>query len=250
MLDTTFSIVRVAQIIRNDIYERRRELLLNGAVALTTYFGYQLVLWHGTGGAVPSFDRIFTLFLWTFGVAITSGSFKSSADLRNGSFFLSLPASVFEKFIARWLLTGPLYILAFTLLIYLSNILLYPILVLVFKRPVPFLPIIPLTIMESIAVYYVLHSVMLCGSVLFRRNHFGMTMASIGGAFFILGIVCTPLFGREASLVFTFNGFAFNAEYSEAVRHRVHLAGGIFFYGILMPLLWSSTYLLFREKEL
>ncbi|MDF1678787.1 MAG: hypothetical protein P1U32_08860, partial [Legionellaceae bacterium] len=162
---------RVIRLIKNDALMLEDTILYSYIVfvILSTLLmdGYPGINWYQA-------------LLYAGGFILTQRAFSSLHHMHKGYRYLTLPASNFEKLFARWLLTGILYALVFTILVYA----LFPLGELI-KSSIPAISSKPLLVEQGfwekvlvvlpnvrhvIMHYLVLHSVVFLGCIYFKKH--------------------------------------------------------------------------------
>ena len=224
-----FSFPRFVNVLKSDLLPKRK--------AITTWtmsaFGVMLVIAllsaysnYAFGDlALQSvsqrFQGLFQLIAFIMGLVITAGAFKPLGDSRIAHGYLGVPASHFEKYLSKWLMTGPIYLIASMALIALAAV--------VVKLILAIYPGLSLdlgyTLKEikwnAITGYLMPHAVFLLGAIAFKRQAFGKTLLAtmtmffawavftgIAFWFFIGSSVTSESFGHET-------GASFNLSFPE-----------------------------------
>src|SRR5215510_12382939 len=83
-------------------------LLIQLVVTSLLYLGYDR---EHAGEDIPISQSIFAAFLMIVGLVMTSMSFRDMHHPLERYRYLMLPVSNFERYLGRYLLTGPLYVI-------------------------------------------------------------------------------------------------------------------------------------------
>lgn len=188
----------------------------------------------------------FYLAAFTFGGLIfTSLIFKELHSPHRSYFFLTLPASTLEKLTAAWLLTSPLYILAFTLI----SFVIYFISFLIAGIPFSFAYFFNDGLGEAILSYMVIQTIFLWGAVYFRKNNFLKTLLSL----ILLAIGLGMYAGLLGVLLFESNTISISpTSHPELIAFFKQVIGPTFqflFWGVLGPYMLVMTYFTLKERE-
>jgi hypothetical protein len=123
-----FSLPRFTRVIQNDALRISRPLLF-GTLALLgfTVLIYLTNFTAGDAPATPMNGMWFAIYLPVGGLVFTSASFQDMHHPLERYRYLMLPCSNLERFVSRYLLTGPLFVLyavvAFSIIDWVGNLL-------------------------------------------------------------------------------------------------------------------------------
>lgn len=249
MHDIDFSLRRVFKMICNDLYVRRMQIATSAVIILAVYWSFALLSWIQLRVGNPSYGSFYLFEFCLFGMVFTADSFREAATLRTGVLFLGQPASVMEKYLARFIWTGPGYVLAFNVFWYAATIILSLMVRLFLSKDISVFPLVPEKIVINISLYFLLHAIMLAGAVLFKKSHFLLSFAGMGVSWFATILLLMLLNVRNFIVVFIGIQWVNQVAYSESIRHKVLLTDTLIYNCFFMPLLWFAAYWLFREKE-
>lgn len=188
----------------------------------------------------------FYLAAFTFGGLIfTSLIFKELHSPHRSYFFLTLPASTLEKLTAAWLLTSPLYILAFTLI----SFIIYFISFLIAGIPFSFAYFFNDGLGEASLSYMVIQTIFLWGAVYFRKNNFLKTLLSL----ILLAIGLGMYAGLLGVLLFESSTISITpTSHPELIAFMEQVIGPAFqflFWAVLGPYMLVMTYFTLKERE-
>ena len=161
---------RIGKIITYDLTLQQKTLALGslGAIIVFIFLGY--------------FNSASGLAALLYGPGLITSSY-AFADLKtNPQSLLILPATNSEKFTARWLATGPLFLL------YTYGVFALCSMIVVLANKIPFsaLEIFTIEIAIICAKYFILHAVFFLGAIYFRSLNLIKTSIAI---FIILGLL-------------------------------------------------------------
>lgn len=254
-----FSLQRLAALLRKDIVLTSRPALF-GAVALlcvNLYNGLTSYYYVKEWGV-----ELFPVLLLLTGFFTTSLAF---VDLHGGgscTSYLTLPASVVEKFTARFLLTLVGFFALFTLVFYLSNTLGRAVNMLLYADSfaTTFTPFSnePLPLLRT---YVHVHALLLLGAVFFRRH----TLLKMIVVACILSLVGAMIVQRAVDSMMESMPFLFFLPFSffieapvpepsvfnnvlNAISTRIPLLG-LYVGEMVTPLFWALAYLKFTRCE-
>ena len=203
-----FSLPRFRRVLQNDVLRISRPLMFGtlamlGLVCVAYLIGFE----PGRHGDDPAAGVVFFgLILGLAGLLFTSSSFNDMHHPLERYHFLMLPASNFERFLSRYVLTGPLLLLyvvvAFTAMDWTANHLASW----AKDASVPlFSPLgaIPLLLMK---IYLLLHTVMLTGAIWFRSYAWIKTALS-----FLLVLASMPVVIYISLRIFYYDSFSWGS---------------------------------------
>lgn len=202
-------------------------------------------------GVYPTLN-LYMFFLCTGGFIFTRHVFSDLHDDSKGYSYLILPASSFEKLFSRWLLSGIVYALVFTILLYglfslsLFTAHLMPTLSskLLITQPSFWqsLGAILPSVWHTILVYLVLHSVVFLGAIYFKKH-----------ALFKTSLTLMVLVSLLALFIGLMTYFLCPGCMVFGLMHlfkRVYLGGYYFFWICLAPICLAIAYVRFKEYEI
>jgi len=187
-----FDIGRFVNTVKADLLPKRRTILIMslaamGLMLLITFFG----AFSNFSVREVSQSRVYSLFNYFFpvvafiaGLFLTAATFSPLADSRIAHGYLGVPASHFEKYLSKWFVTGPLYILgamavlALTALLVKVKLAIYP------GTSLDLGTMLQTMTPSNIAEFMVPHAAFLLGAIAFKRLAFWKTMLTIFVTFF------------------------------------------------------------------
>ena len=249
MSDSDFSIKRIWRLMAMDWIAREKEFLIVGLSVLLVIFFLQLGSWWLWKVGFTPFVREYVILFIVTGIMFTTGSFR---DLRShqAAYSLCLPATTLEKYLARYIWTGPLYVVAFNLVYCLALVSSHAFVRLILNKDIPLMPVFHVMVFKYLAMYFFLHAVYFCGTLASRGQNVLITtavLAVLAAVNFV--IVPFALLGTSGA-PFALYYLTSNSNYVPVriVRTTIDLVYlEVFVLG--MPLLWVSAYLLLKEKE-
>lgn len=164
-----FSLPRFWRVLQNDVL-RIAKPLLYGTLALfgVTWLVYLSNFEPGPATEAPANRVLYAMILGCAGVLFTASSFNDMHHPLERYHYLMLPVSNFERFLSRYLLTGPLLLLyvmvAFSIMDWSGNQL-----TLLFKEASePLFSPISRSSLIGARIYLSLHALMFTGAICFR----------------------------------------------------------------------------------
>jgi len=192
--------MRLIQILRKDFLEDKRSWMIYGIAIVAVISGIELldallVKYQVFSLTDPIYTQFFFWFLFLGGAISTSTSFEDMFNRTKQHNFLMLPASTFEKFISRALISTVLYPIVLLALMSALSLIVETILYLIFKSPIIlFNPLNPL-IIRFLPLYFVMNALFFFGATYFRKTHFIKTVFVSWLVLFSLGFFAI-LFAR------------------------------------------------------
>ena len=253
-INQIFSLPRWLRVLRIELYQNTQAFFIILAAVL------------GLSGLVNflSYDEnIFPLHqVFYFGLTLSLGGLiftslvfselhKSGADLR----FITLPASNFEKLLAKYSFSSFGYLVGSAFLYFCITGLTSLLSLLIFGKAQPLFNPFNFEGLVGFGVYLVLHSIYLFGAVFYKRLAFALTSLSIILVVFILSLFVGLFFLILNADVFIAHGFlAFTgltelSPQSENLNLIFQTVSELVFWVVLPPYFWILTYLRIKEKE-
>ena len=267
MKTSFFSPRRFGQLLLRDLAGGYRSIL----IAMATVAGVVLIVSAltvlGSGGDASFHLGFFVQTLFFGGFIVTSLAFREVRQNGGGIFYLTIPASTFEKLASKLVVNSVGYSLGllvfYTALASASE----GILRLVFGRGNAFFNPFDPMVLKAVALYLVTQSVYLLGSIWFRKLAFVKTALWLG--VFIIGVAIVAagavriiwadhfVLGRLGSDAMRFGKYSmvlppdiFSAgspEWNGLLRFK--LAAEILLYGALAPVCWLASFFKLSEIE-
>lgn len=249
---------RIFQLLKRDILSNFNSALIAfGAVAAVAYL-ISIITVYSSSASGQLYFILFTNLLFAGGLITTSMVFKEIHRKETAQNYLLLPASNFEKFLSRLLIStigfAAITLIGITAISYLSE----GVNTLIFKRHNDLFNPFGKMVWILIAHYFVAQSVFFLGAVFFRKNNFIKTINAI----FIFSISITILglfFGRIIYFDF-FDGFfsienpGFHIQWEKISLNTNLLTTTVNILKILYwllpaPLFWTIAYFRIKEVE-
>ncbi len=213
--------MRLVNVIKKDFKEERRSWTIYGATIIAIIAGLALISALLTKNQVisnadPVYKEFFFWFLFLGGAISVSTSFEDMFNRTKQHNFLMLPASSFEKFLSRAIISTVLYPLVLLALMSALSLVLEPLLLLLFGDPMTLFNPLSASIIRSIPLFFLVNSLFFLGSTYFRKNHFIKTVFFSWLVLLSLGMIAM-LFSRIflASSFFTMQTFQIRVSYLE-----------------------------------
>lgn len=256
--NSNFSIRRIGYLIRKDIWESRK---VAGIIGMAV-FGFFLMIFtsfSNRSGSTPH-EVLYPMLLFIGGFIFTSIVFRELYTKPRGQFYLTLPASNFEKLSSKWLISAILYPIAITLFYWLFSIVANGLYAYWYGEPlVGFMTDWTRKLKDLIPFYIVFQAIFFLGAITFTKYNIFKTFFSM----FVLGIFLTIVFSFIFRFVMWdyFSGMAFdpqrdglNLEPSNSIQifaedYVLDIAKYAFWLGFA-PFLLLVSYFKLKEREI
>ncbi len=200
--------------------------------------------------------RFYVFFLFVSGILVSSHTFRNLREDATAGAWLTLPASIFEKFASRLFLTSIGYVLATGTIYFLISVLSEGLNRTLFDYAHPLFNPFARTVWIPVTVYLVVQSVFLTGSVFFRRFAFiktllFLTLLCLALVLFFWLSLRIILGDRVDALIehgFQIAWHMLGSDWLLQVKDTLVRMAGTLFWGILAPFCWVVSF--FRLKEL
>ena len=187
--NSNFSIQRIGYLIRKDIWESRK---IAGIIGMAV-FGFFLMIFMSFGRRAEEtpHEVLYPMLLFIGGFIFTSIIFRELYTKPRGQFYLTLPASNFEKLLSKWLLSAILYPIAITIFYWLFSIIANGLYAYWYGEPlVGFMTDWTRELKDLIPFYIVFQTLFFLGAITFTKYNIFKTFFSM----FVLGIFLTIVF--------------------------------------------------------
>lgn len=207
--NSNFSIQRIGYLIRKDIWESRKVAGIIGMAVFGLFFMI-FMSFSKNGGPTPH-AVLYPMLLFIGGFIFTSIIFRELYTKPRGQFYLTLPASHFEKISSKWLISAILYPIAITIFYWLFSIIANTIYSYWYGEPlVGFMADWTADLKDLIPFYIVAQAIFFLGAITFTKYNIFKTFFSL----FLLGLFLTIVFGFLFRFVMWdyFSGMAFDPQ--------------------------------------
>ncbi len=242
-------------VLRLDVLANYRKILFFGSGA-TLFLGFLGTLYAMERDSFDFHDMWFGLVFLIGGTLFTGASFAELNDERARTQYLNLPASSLEKFISKWLITAPIFVIVAILFYWLFTVLLAAFTNYWFDFSFPaFQPFNTLNWL-LIRIYLVGQTVFLVGAIYFR----GFDAAKTVLLLVLVGMLLWLVGGATFRIAFweVFDGLVsirpdvmnvMNDDYKDFITNDVWpLLQKIFWFGVA-PLFLVVGYFKIKETE-
>ena len=250
--------MRFIKVLQKDLLEEKRSWMIYGITIVAIIAGIELLdavlVKHGVfSNTEPVYVQFFYWFLFLGGAISTSTTFEDMFNRTKQHNFLMLPASGFEKFFSRALISAVLYPVALLALMSLLSLILEPLFFLLFDSPIVLFNPFASHIIRYMPLYFVVSSLFFFGSTYFKKTHFIKTVFSSWLVIFSLGFLAI-LFARIliAAPLAQMDAFYIRVSYIESnftLPKAYEIIGKIVFYVIVPLFLFYVSYLRIEEVQ-
>lgn len=254
--------MRFARVLNKEFQENKRNLFIYSITIilflLVQEVGGALILRLTGMPPTPGDGYLsnFSIFLFLGGFITTSIIFSQDMFSRIGQHnWLMLPASRFEKFMAKSLLTAIAYPIALGVLFTVTSLLTEALALLLFANPFEMFNPISKHVGLLMLHYVATQSIFLLGATYFRKNHFVKTVLSLGIIGIILGVLATIFVRIFFAPYFTGPfGFHVSIDPSWMNNHQSLITvgrwiGNILYWAALPLFCWFTAYLRVKEVQ-
>lgn len=233
----------------------RRQLYLNLStmrIAIAAILGLLLVISVGLFSAKPKvylpevLINLRNLYLVVFmlgGYIFTSKAFDEMHAPQRSYMFLTLPVSATEKLLAAWLITSPLYVLVFGLMMLLLSF--FSSLVAGSLDALPY--VFDDVFFNCVGVYMVTQAVFFLGATTFRGNNFLKTLLAL----IVVAMLIAAYIGALYYLLFGSGNYYLpeGSEMKETIWYIMEVIVPMLFWWLLAPFLLLVSYFKLKERQ-
>ncbi len=256
--NSNFSIQRIGYLIRKDIWESRK---VAGIIGMAVFgFFFMIFMSFSKRANDTPHEVLYPMLLFVGGFIFTSIIFRELYTKPRGQFYLTLPASNFEKFSSKWLISAILYPVAITLSYWLFSIIANAVYTyLNGESLVGFMTDWTRDLKDLIPIYIVIQSVFFLGAITFTKYNIFKTFFSV----FVLGIFLMIVSGFLFRFIMWdyFSGMAFDPQTNGMrldisssmqvfIQDYVLDAVKYFFWLGIAPFLLLVSYFKLKEREI
>ncbi len=209
--NSNFSIQRIGYLIRKDIWESRK---ITGIVGMAVFgFIFMIFMSFPRRSEETPHEVLYPMLLFIGGFIFTSIIFRELYTKPRGQFYLTIPASNFEKVSSKWLISAILYPIAITIFYWLFSIIANGIYAYWYGEPrVGFMTDWMRELKDLIPFYIVFQAIFFLGAITFTKYNIFKTFFSL----FVFGIFLTIVFAFIFRFVMWdhFNGMHLEPQYN------------------------------------
>jgi len=195
-----FNIERIRALLVRDFHMSFKPTMkIIGVILLVYYLVNLFIAVVNRNDTVDDFELsptiiTYGLFLLIGGLIYSSRAFREFAKVPSRAEYLSLPASSLEKVLVKWLYTGPIFLVAFTLLFWILASLFMPFIsdLRGYEFSSPLFVTIPFW--NLVGIYSVVQTIFIFGSITFNKVPAVLTVISIMLIALIALLICAIFF--------------------------------------------------------
>jgi len=249
---------RLLFLLKRDILSNINTTLIVFGAVTAVIFLISAIMAYNNAPSGQLYFSLFTNLLFIGGFIVTSMIFKEMHKKETAQNYLLLPASNFEKFFSRLLIStigfAIITVIGITVISYLSE----GVNSLIFKRHNEIFNPFTKTVWLLMAHYIVAQSIFFLGAVFFRKYHFIKTINVIFLIQFSLSLIAVifiriiffdffeGFFGlNETSFQIQWDALNINPE----IIKRLFTTGKILYWLVPAPLFWTISYFRLTEAE-
>ncbi|MDT0605508.1 hypothetical protein [Croceitalea rosinachiae] len=249
-MNNEYSIQRVLNHIKRDLYLLKGTLLTGMLVAIGTLFLLLLLnmIWDkelSTG----EFSGIFGFIYFILGIVLTFSIFKEIHNRNTNQLYLTLPISPLERLTAIWLTTMVFYTVAFSILGFVIGE--FAIVFGSLFLGADYTPLVPFSqnYWGIVKAYFFIQPLFMLGAISFKKNRVGKTILCLILVAIVFAIFNMMLYGVLNYDYAVFNNEPLGTEAMEKAKNEFSLGGKWLLMMILGPITLLVTYLKLVEKE-
>jgi len=255
-LNSIFNFKRFILLLRNDLFRNYRTLLIGAGTVAAIYFVVTIT------PLIFSHDSIdydfntgfFPTVLYICGFLLSAAAFSEIHNSQKNTAFFMLPATTFEKFTSRLLLTTIGYIVISIVFYLILNMISLLLSALFFNTGFPVFNPLSKEMLTAMAIYIISQSIFLFGSIFFKKQAFMKTGLSMFGLFLVIGIFASIVFRIVYHdffhhMHFIDNYMASDFIYLEDFGKALVTIVKYLFWIVLAPYFWIVAYSRLSEKE-
>lgn len=245
-----FDLTRIGQFMRRDLVIHKGTFTTGLLVSVVLLFLFCIfnMIWDKEL-AINEFFAVFRLLYIPLGMLFTFSIFKEFNNQRSNHLYLTIPVSIPERLIAKWLTVTVLYTIVFTLVAIIVGMLAVMAGVILFSAKFHILSIFSEHYWEALKIYFLVQPLFLVGAISFSKNRIGKTLLILGLlvlGFFFFNFILFALFNHSYGV---FSGNAIGSEAIDRVGADLSTLGKWFYGFICGPLMLVVAYFKMNEKE-
>ncbi len=250
-------------LIKRDFFTHYRTILIaTAAIAGFVIFSSALSALNHNGGEFHI--RFYFMLLYIGGFIFTSRAFRELYNSQKSYTYVTLPGSLLEKFIERWLLTSLVYALGTLFVYFVIAVISEALNQILFGYTNALLSPFSRTFLVGTAAFLVIQGIFLTGAVFFKKNALIKTILMItlfAIVLLMIMILAVSLISPEHFRGFHWSNQEFNSTPGLAkwlnmpefnlilVGKKIEYGLRILFWVILAPFCWLISFLKFRKIE-
>ncbi|MBU0712946.1 hypothetical protein KJ762_07240 [bacterium] len=251
-----FNFNRFLLLLRNDLFRNYRTLLIGAGTVAAIYFVATLtpMIFSRENIGYDFNTGFFPTVLYICGFLLSAAAFGEIHHTQKNTAFFMLPATTFEKFTSRLLLTTIGYLVISVVFYFILNMLSLLLSALFINSGFPVFNPFSEDMLMAIAIYLITQSIFLFGSIFFKNHAFMKTGLSLFGLSVVIGIFASIVFRIVYHDFFDHMRFMDNYMASDFIylenfgETLLSIVKHIFWF-VLAPYFWIVAYFRLSEKE-
>ncbi|MBN2601633.1 MAG: hypothetical protein JXR87_06545 [Candidatus Marinimicrobia bacterium] len=255
-LHKLFNFKRFLLLLRNDLLRNYRTLLIGAGTVAAIYFIITLVPMIFSHENIDHDFNIgfFPTVLYICGFLLSATIFSEIHLSQKNTAFFMLPATTFEKFTSRLLLTTIGYVVISVAFYFILNMVSLFLSTIILKSGFPVFNPLAKDMLLAMAIYLISQSIFLFGSIYFKNHAFMKTGLSLFGLSIAIGIFASIVFRIVYydffhHMRFMDNYMASDFIYLEKFGETLLSIIKYIFWVFMAPYFWILAYLRLSEKE-
>ncbi len=191
-MNSIFSFQRFGNLMKKQFAEYYKAYLMGAGVLAGVLVLTCILIINATKNPLTIDEQgiMFSVFLMFAGAVFTSASFADAGQKKQAIYLLTLPATQFEKYLVRWVIS---YLLFFVVYVVLFYIVVLPFASLYHDEGKGDILVMSISTDSTIGVtlvyYSLVHSLLFFGAILFQKLHFIKTAFATFGILVLLNII-------------------------------------------------------------
>lgn len=249
----SFSIKRILLLMQKTAFENAKFTL----IGMTSIFGFfSIILFFNALSGGDSWQDMHSFYVAGFiisGIIISGMAFTSFRSKEKTMGYLMLPASTLEKLISELLMTTVVFAIAYTIIFYVFNLLVF-VIGAQFNIQTEIISLLDMNILNGFMYYVIFQSIFLAGSATFKKAPIfltSFTFFAAGIAITIFALIITVAIMGDFNNMTMMNINIGPESFSEQdiENHFLLQAPKYMFYFLTAPVFWLVTYFKIKEKE-
>jgi len=245
MNKSNFNIKRLSNFIQRQVALNLPPML----IAVGAFFGTLLIgslfIAYFEPGEVRELKAFYLVAFFMGGYVFTSQIFSELHSPQKSYFYFTLPVSTTEKLAGSWLLSSPVYVLVFSVIIFIVAFMAS-----IVAGDFGFIPdLFDRHYFTSMGVFMVTQTIFFLGASYFRKHNFLKTMFALFLIQIVIGayggLLGWTLFGGEGSL----QSDDFSGGFKTFVETVIPRIAHIFFWYLLAPFMLVVSYFSLKERQ-
>lgn len=245
MNKNNFDMNRLSHFIQRQVTMNVPPMLIAAGAVFGALLVISLLVAYFNPQEVRDLKGLYMAVFFIAGYILTSRIFSELHSPQKSYAYLTLPVSTLEKLTGSWLLSSPVYVIVFSILlfmIYLATLLMagdYTTLADLFDKQYFYV----------MAIFMVTQTIFFLGACYFRKNNFFKTVLAIFLLVIIIGLYSGllgwTLFGGEGNI----SSEDFPSDFRLFVENISKWTSQVFFWSLLGPFMLVVSYFSLKERQ-